>query len=194
MPVIRISEQTMERLKKWAEPLEDTTESAFVKALNAAEETLKRQRDGAIQKKPVPVRPPRPRASRDKLPQKEFHRPLLEILHEMDGKARVDEVRRVLKKRIAPRLRPGDYDLVSTGEPRWWNAACWARNDLKRNGYLRQDSPRGLWELSENGIRQAEAWRTKNPENFIDHLLAMPDAGEDSDFDHPRSGPRRLEP
>ena len=37
MPVIRISEETMNRLKKWAKPLEDTAESAFVKVLDAAE-------------------------------------------------------------------------------------------------------------------------------------------------------------
>ena len=43
MPVVRISEDTMERLKKWAEPLVDTTETAFVKVLNAAEQTLHSQ-------------------------------------------------------------------------------------------------------------------------------------------------------
>ena len=37
MPVIRISEQTMERLRKWAEPLTDTADSALTKALDAAD-------------------------------------------------------------------------------------------------------------------------------------------------------------
>ena len=96
MPVIRISEESMERLKKWAEPLVDTTESALVKVLDAAEKWL-------------------------------------------------------------------------------------------------DDSPRGLWELSEKGIGQAETWLATEPKSFVDHLLAMPDAGEDSDFDRPRSGPRRIE-
>ncbi len=120
MPVVRISEEAMERLKKWAEPLGDTTESAFVKVLNAAEKSLDTERGVTTSKKPEAVRPQGRRKPRD-------------------------------------------------------------------------DSPRGLWELSEKGIRQAEAWLAKEPKSFIDHLLAMPDAGEDRDFDRPRSGPRRIE-
>ena len=78
MPVIRISENTMERLKKWAEPLTDTADSAVSKALDAAD--------------------------------------------------------------------------VSTGEP-----------ERRRTG------------------------------SFIDHLLAMPEVGDDADFDQPRSEPRAVE-
>ena len=39
MPVIRISEQSMERLRKWAEPLTDTADMV-AKALDAAERNL----------------------------------------------------------------------------------------------------------------------------------------------------------
>ena len=193
MPVVRISEETMERLKKWAEPLVDTTESAFVKVLNAAEQRLGEQRGVTTSKEPKTVGPPRRRKSHNKLPEKEFRRPLLEVLYEMGGKARVNDLRPVMESRIAPQLRPADYEPVSTGDPRWWNATCWARNGLKKDGHVRDDSPRGFWELTEKGMRQAGTWLTKKPENFIDHLLAMPDAGEDSDFDRPRSGPRRIE-
>ena len=37
MPTIRVSAETMQRLKRWADPLEDTAESAISKALDAAE-------------------------------------------------------------------------------------------------------------------------------------------------------------
>ena len=37
MPTIRVSAETLQRLKRWAEPLEDTTELAISKALDAAE-------------------------------------------------------------------------------------------------------------------------------------------------------------
>ena len=43
MPVIRVSEETMQRLKAWAEPLRDTADSALSKALDAAE--AKREAD-----------------------------------------------------------------------------------------------------------------------------------------------------
>ena len=37
MPTIRISDESMQRLKAWAEPLVDTADSALAKALDAAE-------------------------------------------------------------------------------------------------------------------------------------------------------------
>ena len=43
MPVIRISDETMQRLKTWAEPLVDTAESAVAKALDAAEQSRSEQ-------------------------------------------------------------------------------------------------------------------------------------------------------
>jgi len=33
----------------------------------------------------------------------------------------------------------------------------------------------------------------RRTESFIDHLLAMPDVGDDADFDQPRSWPRVVE-
>ena len=93
MPAIRISEETMERLKAWAKPLEDTAESAFAKVLDVAE----RHRDTSG----TPAAGRRPRQRR--------------------------------------RARAGE------------------------------------------------------PESFIDHLLAMPDVGEDADFDCRRSDSRRIE-
>lgn len=33
----------------------------------------------------------------------------------------------------------------------------------------------------------------RRTESFSDHLLAMPDVGDDSDYDLPRSGPRAVE-
>jgi hypothetical protein len=33
----------------------------------------------------------------------------------------------------------------------------------------------------------------RRTESFIDHLLAMPEVGDDADFDQPRSGPRFVE-
>ncbi len=83
---------------------------------------------------------------------------------------------------MEPRLPPVDLGSVNSGQPRWWNLVCFERNALKEEGYLRDDSPRGVWELSEEGA------------GFVDHLLAMPDMGEDADFDRLRSAPRKTEP
>ena len=45
MPVIRVSDLSIQRLKTWAEPLHDTVDSALSKALDAAE--AKREVDGS---------------------------------------------------------------------------------------------------------------------------------------------------
>ena len=50
MPTIRISDKSWKRLKAWAEPLEDTADSALSKVLDAAERnSRKRQREEAEQ-------------------------------------------------------------------------------------------------------------------------------------------------
>ena len=39
------------------------------------------------------------------------------------------------------------------GTARWYNTAQWARNTMVAQGLLRSNSPRGVWELSEDGQR-----------------------------------------
>lgn len=186
MPVIRISEETMHRLKKWAKPLEDTAESAFVKVLDAAEGNR------VPPEKTVADQQPRRQKLQEKLSQEEFRRPLLESLYEMGGTAHVETLRPVLEKRLASRLLPGDFAPLSTGQPRWWSTTCWERTRLKEEGYLRGDSKRGVWALSEKGASYVAASLAGDPENFIDHLLAIPNVGDDADFRRSRSGPRRV--
>jgi len=41
-------------------------------------------------------------------------------------------------------------ELVST-EPQWQNEIRWARNDLRKLGYLDTSAPRGIWRLTEAG-------------------------------------------
>ena len=193
MPVIRISDGTVERLKAWAEPLCDTADSALAKALDVAEEVRKRPgREG-----PTVTQPKRrgrsPVASRRRLPQKDFRRPLLEVLHEMGGSVRVADLRPAMKEKMSASLLSGDVELVSSGDERWWNATCWERNHLVKEGLMRDDSPRGTWELSKKGVAYLEESNSESPDAFVEHLLAMPDVGNDADFDRSRSGSRRLE-
>lgn len=185
MPTIRISDRSWERLKGWAEPLVDTADSALEKVLDAAE----RGRSGTRSPQEPPVSPePRSTAMKSaKLPQKEFREPLLQVIHELGGRAHVHVLRPMLKERMESRLLPGDLELVSGGVERWWNAACWVRHDLVNEGYFRKGSPRGVWELSEEGIKLAECQLNQTGRDFADHLRAMPDVGEDSDFDRSSS-------
>jgi len=181
----------MQRLKRWAEPLEDTAESAISKALDAAEKM--REDEDRVHAAERVAKTPRRDRSQDKLPQKEFRQPLLEVIYEVGGSARTEDLRSLLKQRMGPRLLPGDLVRVSSGDERWWNAICWERNDLVKEGYLRNNSPRGVWELSDTGLESAEKSLSKSSESFVDHLLAIPNVGNDADFERDRSGPRPLD-
>lgn len=196
MPTIRISDDSLKRLKAWAEPLEDSADSALGKALDAAERVragsvpaARSLEDAGASWRPEPATEPRPRT-----PQDEFRRPLLETLHALGGRARVRDLRPAIGERLAARLGGGDFDRLKSGAVYWWNAVQWQRQKLKEEGYLRADSRRGVWELSEKGSAFVAAGSADAPQGFVDHLLAIPDVGEDSDFDRPRSGPRRVEP
>ncbi len=99
MPTIRVSAETMQRLERWADPLEDTAESAISKALDAAEK-----------------------------------------MREDEDRVRVAE--KVAKEPHTTPQRDRSQDKC---------------------------------------------------ESFIDHLLAIPNVGNDADFERDRSGPRPLD-
>ena len=123
----------------------------------------------------------------------ELRQTLLETIYEMGGSVRAGALRPVLRERLSGRLSAADLDPLSSGEERWWNATRWERHQLVEQGLLRSDSKRGTWALSETGMSLAETSLEQNPTSFIDHLLALPDVGDDADFDQPRSGPRPVE-
>jgi hypothetical protein len=164
MPVIRISDETWERLKAYARPLEDSAEDVVRLALDALDKQHGRSTKTERSKPAMKATTRRQRSNGEKLPQKEFRRPLLDVLREKGGKARVKEIRELLEPRMAPRLSSADYEQVSSGDPRWWNAVCWERNDLVKEGLLRGDSERGIWELSARGRDPADSSNARDNE------------------------------
>ena len=185
MPTIRISDESMQRLKAWAEPLVDTADSALAKALDAAE--CKRDQASSSQKPAIVItrhsggRPGR------RLPWQEFEEPILLALFELDGSALREDVFAALRPHIKERLLPGDLERSEGGKERWRLTARDTRPRLIQKGYLRDDSPRGVWALSEKGVALVESRLAETSDNIVDHLRAMPDAGDDSDFDRSSS-------
>ena len=143
MPVIRISDATFARLQGHARPLEDTADDVVRLALDALDRF-----SGA---KAASPKPKKQRRRGNKLPQREFRIPLMKVLLDLGGKADVKDIRENLLPRVKERLSTDDFELVSTGEERWWNATCWERSELKKEGLFRNDSRRGVWELSGKG-------------------------------------------
>ena len=94
---------------------------------------------------------------------------------------------------MKPHLIPGDFDRDTSGVERWWKSVNWMRYHLVQDGYLQKDSY-GIWALTEKGVHAVEDGSSETSENFVEHLRAMPDTGDDAGDDQPRSGPRRLDP
>ena len=85
-------------------------------------------------------------------PQEDFRLPILEILTDMHGQGEVIAIREALSKKFANILRPVDFEKLSDGRTeRWWNTAAWTRNSLKDEGFLKADSPHGVWEITDKG-------------------------------------------
>jgi len=152
MPVIRISDSTWNRLKAHARPLEDSADDVVRLALDALEASTSRRSPATAADFPGP-RTVRRRKKDDRTPQRQFRLPLLRVLRLMGGAGAVADVRGRLEREIGDSLLPVDRERVSTGDPRWWNAVCWERADLVREGLLEKASRRGVWALSVAGRR-----------------------------------------
>ncbi|MGB9861371.1 MAG: winged helix-turn-helix domain-containing protein [Candidatus Bipolaricaulaceae bacterium] len=104
----------------------------------------------------------RPQRRRERLkrglrtPEDAFRKPILEALVELGGRAEMPRVLELLEKKMQGVLNDYDYQPLPSDPKtiRWRNTAQWCRNTMVREGLLKSDSPRGIWEISERG-RQA---------------------------------------
>jgi restriction system protein len=82
-----------------------------------------------------------------------YYVPILQVLSEMGGSGKVAEVLDRVGKKMKGVLKKPDYEPLASGpdNPRWRNAAQWARNSMVNEGLLKKDSPRGVWEISDKG-------------------------------------------
>ena len=159
MPVIRITDATWDRLKRWAEPLEDSPEDAVRKVLEAAEEHLKCGQPRLSRQENIVIERSNIRGSRLrkglKTPNQTYRRPILEALEELGGRAYADDVLKIVEEKVNPFLNEFDLQKLSSGmDIRWRNAAQWVRWRLVKEGLLKPDSPRGVWELSDKGVEE----------------------------------------
>lgn len=101
------------------------------------------------------------RPSGDISPQIEYCRYILEVLVEMGGSGKTDDVLESVGKKMKPVLKPKDYEPHKSDakQIRWRNTAQWARNLMvNEDGRMKKKSPRGVWEISEAG----RAWLKKH--------------------------------
>jgi len=92
-------------------------------------------------------------------PAASFRRPILESLAELGGRAPIEAVLQKVEEKMRHMLNEYDYQRLPSkpNELRWKNTAEWCRHTLVKEGLMRADSPRGIWEISNAGRHALEA-------------------------------------
>lgn len=89
-------------------------------------------------------------------PEEAYYEPVLKVLVDFGGAGKLSDVLPQVEQLMRSTLSPVDYEPLASDKdvPRWRNAAQWARLTLVREGFMKPDSPRGLWEITEEGRRR----------------------------------------
>lgn len=83
----------------------------------------------------------------------------MKVLVALGGKAERYRVLDVITRDYKSLLSHKDLEEYTSGkEMRWKNHISFAREHLKNDGYLKNDSPRGLWEITADGKKQLTEW------------------------------------
>ncbi len=167
-PTIRVDEDVYGALQRRAEPFVDTPNSVLRRLLDLGESGSSgsssnptnqpaagksgrtaptRRKTQGTNKKRKRTRAP----SGTLLSQEEYQLPLLETLSQLGGSAAAGEVIERLGDQLDGKLKPADYEKLDSGAIRWENRAQFVRYELVQRGDMKGDSPRGVWEISQQG-------------------------------------------
>ena len=151
MPVIRISDEVMDILKKFAVPLEDTPDSVLRRILSDYMKLKNHLKNVPTEDKFLGTQLKSPDREIPVAREKET-RWIIASLKFIGRSARAEEVTNHIKKVFGNEFNEREKEPIpSTGEPRWHKNVNWARYYMTKAGLLREDSPRGVWDLTEKG-------------------------------------------
>jgi hypothetical protein len=157
MVKVDLNDDVFAAIQRQAEPLVDDVNSVLRRVFKEFE-------GGGLAGSPAPAgggpNPPSPRSGRAApgsiLSEREYEAPILLELLERGGSGHATDITNAVGNRLAERLTELDYSRLDSGEVRWRNRAAFTRLTLRKRGLLKSDSPRGIWELTEEGERVAK--------------------------------------
>ncbi len=144
MKSIRIDDEVWAALQKKARAFEDTPNSVLRRILRLDKRDAKRN---CSNRTPKGV----------KTPQHAYRAPILRALYEAGGRAQGSDVLERVYALLEDHLNEADRQRLATGQMRWRTTARAERKAMVQEGLLKKDSPRGVWELTAEGITAAEA-------------------------------------
>jgi DNA primase len=155
-------------LAEYAEQLKDLREK--VKALQGEWQTIFRilseKISTQVQREQVKPTQVRKKEVKEKLkkglrtPEEKFIMPILESIIELGGRAKVKDVLERVHDKMKGILNEHDYKPLKK-EKLWENTARWARMMMVEKGLLAKDSPKGIWEITEEGRKYYEEKKKK---------------------------------
>lgn len=149
---IEIDDEVLAKIKAHAEPFVDSPNDALRQLLGLGPAT---EATCAPLPSDQPPQPSRRRASTgDLLSMADYELPLLRAISQAGGSAPKKKVKACVESMLAERLTDLDRQPLESGEVRWENRLGFARLRAIDRGYLRSDSRRGIWELTDAGIER----------------------------------------
>ena len=145
---IEIDDEVLAYLEGQARPFVETTPNAVMRRLFGLDATTAAVTDG-----PEDVRTPGGRLRKGLLlSEDQYELPLLQTLTELGGGAPMSVVLDALEPKLKDKLTTYDFETMKDGKTlRWHNRAQFVRLALVKQGDMKSDSPRGMWEISEQG-------------------------------------------
>jgi hypothetical protein len=89
-------------------------------------------------------------------PEDAFRLPILQALVDLGGEAPMGDVLENVRQQMQDTLKEVDFQPLASDPDllRWRNTAQWAKSAMVKEGLLKADSRRGIWEISDAGRRQ----------------------------------------
>jgi hypothetical protein len=87
-------------------------------------------------------------------PVKDYWKPILQVLVELGGRGHRSKVIAMVGEKMKNVLMPADLGrLPKTGHIRWRNRVAWQASQMRSSetGFIKSDSHRGIWEITEEG-------------------------------------------
>ena len=146
MPVIRVDDEVFSALQKGAVPFVDTPNSVLRRLLALDKGvTVNQERRG--------VRRVLGR-SQEGSAREIYRRPILRALVSLGGRGPTREVLQRVHQSLKNNLTPADLEELPSGQRlRWQENAEWERYHMVKDGLLARGSPRGIWEITDEGRR-----------------------------------------
>jgi hypothetical protein len=92
-------------------------------------------------------------SSGDLLPESSYEMPLMAALYVRGGSAPARDVIEIVGEALKNDLTPTDKQRLKSGGIRWQNRVQFVRLRLIERGWIRKDTERGVWALSEDGMK-----------------------------------------